>query len=67
MIIKKKVELFSSDELEYLETQMNAWIAENQDINIIDVKFSGQAAPIELEPYFKMVYTAMVFYTRTVG
>jgi hypothetical protein len=65
-MIRTKVELFSSDELDYLESQMNAWMADNPDINIIDVKFSGQAAPIELEPYFKIVYTGMVFYTRSV-
>lgn len=62
---KRKVELFASNELEFLEGQMNDWIAENSNCHIIDVRFAGTgtAERVELlEPVFEVVYTAIIFY-----
>lgn len=67
-MIKRRVELFASNELDILELQVNAWLDENPDCTVIDVKFSGSGlgSYAEMEPGFEIIYTALVFYEKRV-
>lgn len=62
----RRVELFASNELDYLEDQMNNWMETNPEAHIIDVRFSGNGTTekVDTEPIFEIIYTAVIFYEK---
>lgn len=67
-MIKRRVELFASNELDVLEIQINAWLNENSEITVVDIKLSGQGlgSYAEMEPGFEIIYTALIFYEKRI-
>ena len=62
----RRVELFASSELDYLESQINNWLSEFSEVEVLDIRFAANCVPSERleidEPMFDVVYTAIIMY-----
>lgn len=54
-----KVKLFSSNESIYVEERINAWLAENQNVTIVDIKISMAGGTSCIYSIYTIIYKTL--------